>query len=561
MAHKRMREYCANKDRAGVRHGRVPFGTKREGSGYDARFVPNDDAPAVVRCLNLYASGLTYDSAAARLNAEGVPFRGRDGRPKRWGRESVRTVVGNVLHYVGYHVPNTGWDAKTDRIKLAGPEMGDYVDRWAAVLGARPSSAITPVIDRELANAVIERRYRNQHVGKPAKGRPFLLTPIVFWNGHRLHGRTRHYGRFYATHSERVMLDADHAEAFVLSKLAGLQFPPEMIQQVREMLMARMDASRLAALQARIEDAKRKLSTLADLYLDNRISRADYERKFAEFSAELRAAEAELAQPVEVERAMRMLGDLGGMLGQMTPEAQKRNLHRIFTRIELNDDGEAVRVEVKPWVRRAFEPILTSPPELTTNIMPKVGVNHNLWTRCSGGQQRCSAGLPASQAGQIPRIGFMVTDEVPRDLVTQQFANCAITGINANRVDSPIRPDPLETQSRQVGVLAPAAIGTLGAFAHFGGKARYMRRKLGVIRERYRFTLPVPCPAPQSLRRCNRPRASARFHRTSAAPAMHRSALLSAPACPHAELQLRPTARPLFLPYRSTSHQRRLLRA
>jgi len=83
-----------------------------------------------------------------------------------------------------------------------------------------------------------------------------------------------------------------------------------------EMLMARMDASRLAALQARIEDAKRKLSTLADLYLDNRISRADYERKFAEFNAELRAAEAELAQPVEVERAMRMLGDLGGMLAR-----------------------------------------------------------------------------------------------------------------------------------------------------------------------------------------------------------------------------------------------------
>jgi len=230
IARERMREYCANKDRAGVRHGRVPFGTKREGSGYDARFVPNDDAPAVVCCLNLYAGGLTYDSAAARLNAEGVPFRGRDGRPKRWGCET---------------------------------------------------------------------------------------------------------------------------------------------------LMARMDASRLAALQARIEDAKRKLSMLADLYLDKRISRADYERKFAEFSAELRAAEAELAQPVEVERAMRMLGDLGGMLGQMTPEAQKRNLHRIFTRIELNDQGEAVRVEVKPWVRRAFEPILTSPPELTTNIMPKVGVGHD----------------------------------------------------------------------------------------------------------------------------------------------------------------------------------------
>jgi hypothetical protein len=69
---------------------------------------------------------------------------------------------------------------------------------------------------------------------------------------------------------------------------------------------------------------------------------------------------------VEVEHAMRMLGDLGGMLGQMTPEAQKRNLHRIFTRIELNDQGEAVRVEVKPWVMRAFEPMLGSTPVYRT---------------------------------------------------------------------------------------------------------------------------------------------------------------------------------------------------
>ena len=100
---------------------------------------------------------------------------------------------------------------------------------------------------------------------------------------------------------------------------------------------------------------------------------------------------------------MRMLGDLGGMLGQMTPEAQKRNLHRIFTRIELNNDGEAVRVEVKPWVRRAFEPILTSPPELTTNIMPKVGVNHNLWTRCSGGLARWSR-MMLSQRCAYPSV-------------------------------------------------------------------------------------------------------------------------------------------------------------
>jgi len=63
------------------------------------------------------------------------------------------------------------------------------------------------------------------------------------------------------------------------------------------------------------------------------------------------------------ERSSRqILGNLGAMIGQMTPAAQKRNLHRIITRIELNDDGEAERVEVKPWVARAFEPLAGPAP-------------------------------------------------------------------------------------------------------------------------------------------------------------------------------------------------------
>ena len=49
-----------------------------------------------------------------------------------------------------------------------------------------------------------------------------------------------------------------------------------------------------------------------------------------------------------------MLADLGGMIGLMRPEMQKRNIHRIFTAIELDDEGEVVKVEVKPWVAQAF---------------------------------------------------------------------------------------------------------------------------------------------------------------------------------------------------------------
>lgn len=373
LARDRMRDYVAGKDRAGLRHGRTPFGTVRTGEGYEARFVPNEDAPAAVRCLQVYAAGLSYDTGAMQLNAEGVHFRGRDGAPKRWGRESVRTVIGNVLHYVGYHVPNSGWKAKTDRVRLKGE--GDHVDQWAAALGARRSEAITPIVDRSLANAVIERRYRNQTVGRPANERPYLLSPIVTWRGRRLKGLTRDFGRFYVTYGAGAMLNADKAEAFILGKLAGLQFPPEMVQRIREMLLRRVSAERLADLRGRVETANRRLSALADLFAAERIRREDYDRQFDELTRELRAAQAELARPTEVEQSLRMLADLGGMIGLMRPEVQKRNIHRIFTAIELDDDGKAVRVQVKPWVLRAFAEVgATIEAERTSLIMPKVGI-------------------------------------------------------------------------------------------------------------------------------------------------------------------------------------------
>jgi len=60
-------------------------------------------------------------------------------------------------------------------------------------------------------------------------------------------------------------------------------------------------------------------------------------------------------------------------------------VHRIFTAIELNDEGEAVQVSVKPWVSQAFAEVANamSDVEATTEgtathsmslILPKVGI-------------------------------------------------------------------------------------------------------------------------------------------------------------------------------------------
>ena len=87
--------------------GKPPFGQVRDGRGLFARIVGNTDTPAVIQCLEIYAGGKSYDEALVELNDSNIPFRDRAGLPSRWSRESVRTVVGNVLSYAGYFIPGT----------------------------------------------------------------------------------------------------------------------------------------------------------------------------------------------------------------------------------------------------------------------------------------------------------------------------------------------------------------------------------------------------------------------------------------------------------------------
>lgn len=349
IASQRMKERVAFKDSIGINHGKPPFGMVRVGAGNEARFVGNADAPAVLRCLELYAGGMSYDAAAERLNRDAVGFRARSGALTTWGRESVRTVVGNVLRYAGFHIPQDGYDAKANRVELG--DEGDHCDRWASKLGAWLSPAVEPIIPRQLANAVIERRHKNQLAGKPAT-QPFILSPVAHWNGRRLFGDGRLNGsRFYRTRQTGISIDAAKAEAAVVAKLSELNVTPETRDGVRMALLGRMSDTRMEAIRQRADEAERKKSTLLDLHLDGRISREDYNRRYDEAERIARAARSELSAPAEVEAAMDKLRDMALMMERSTAEQKKRIVCGTFERVELNEDGEIIAADWKPWAR------------------------------------------------------------------------------------------------------------------------------------------------------------------------------------------------------------------
>jgi len=346
MARDRMRERVATKDGLGINHGKPPFGMVRKGEGNSARFIATDDIGAVRQCLELYAGGMSYDEAAERLNRDAVPFRARHGGIAQWGRESVRTVVGNVLRYAGYHIPQTGYDAKANRVVLADGD-GDYCDRWAKALGAWASPAVDVVIERQLANGVIERRFKNQLSGRPAHI-TFLLTPIAFWNGYKLRGQSRSEGRVYRTYNAGVVIGADVAEEYLLTRIAHLKLTNEIREGVRQTLLARSSNERMQAIRQRLNEATEARRTLVDLLLAKRIDRADYDAQYTKLDEVIRICKRDIEAPAEVEAAMKMLFDVGSMIRLMTGEKQKRAIHTIFERVSLSVEGEIIAGDYRP---------------------------------------------------------------------------------------------------------------------------------------------------------------------------------------------------------------------
>lgn len=379
MARDRMKERVAAKDQAGVNHGKPPFGMVRVGKGIGARFIASPDIGTVIRCLELYAGGMSYDQAATRLNRDGLTFRDRAGQPCEFGRESVRTIVGNVLRYSGYHIPQMGYDAKANRVALA-DGVGDLCDRWARSINARRSPAVDVAIDRQLANAVIDRRHKNQYTGRPAQTAIYLLTPITSWRGRRLRGQALPSGRVYRTYGAGASFNADEVEREFLLKMKGLHLTNEVRAGIRQAMMMRVSESRMQMVEAKINEAKAQRATLLDLLLNKVIDREDYNERFTRLDHTIRMMEAEMRAPAEVETAMSQLSEICATVNEMMPHQQKRVIHTVFSRIGLNDDGDVAAVDWKPWARQMWGMIGVPTPE-NTNLAEGGGRTHTPITR------------------------------------------------------------------------------------------------------------------------------------------------------------------------------------
>ncbi len=365
LASQRLKHRVKQYRNRGIPWGTPPFGMCRVGTGLSAMLKANQDQLAAVAALKHFASGLSYDRASMKLNKDGLFFRDRDGQPRPFTRESVRTIVSNVLLYAGYLITAEGWTEKSTKIRLSGE--GTYLEQYIAACGGIRSPAIEPMIDADLANSVIERRINSKYFKVNDKNLVFLLSPIVWSKGKRLRGVNRSHKSVYISRGPGAYIDAAKAENNLIQMLRSIDFPPSMLSEIKRIMASQVSDERRASLKKEADRLAEQRQDLLQLYLQKQVNLNDYNLQFTRIEQALANIQAELEKPTAVEQTLSKISDIGSTIQLMSRDAQRRTIHRMFDRIELDEEGEVIGGSVKPWLQLALSEMAGILGDVTSN--------------------------------------------------------------------------------------------------------------------------------------------------------------------------------------------------
>ncbi|MFC2037342.1 recombinase family protein [Chloroflexota bacterium] len=343
----------------GIHWGFTPYGYDRDD---DTILVPNDDAPAVVRCCELYAQGsLSYLKVARKLNAEGYRWRDKQGQPAPFSRYAVRSILSNILIYAGWVPVGRGKDMQINDEAKTIAELAFVTD---AVQGQHE-----PIIKDELANRVLATRHKRKALGVRRDDYVYLLTPVLHCAtcGQPLRGKVGrrsgytycHRTRGKGCHHADGTFGAEALEGEVLQGL-DLKLPPMTIAAIRDSVESRMRSRpENSAIQDTIDALKKKRQRLRELYLMGEYEKDDYLLLRSDIMRELQGLERKLTgSDYPVESVLTRLDKLSDVLERGKRGQQKKVLGMLFESVSIDGEGTIKEVELQKWARPLFADLL-----------------------------------------------------------------------------------------------------------------------------------------------------------------------------------------------------------
>ena len=394
----RMRDAIEDIMGEGVYWGTTPKGLVRVGMGVRAelkrralrhdpelaRRLPHkeiDNTFEDIRLLVLLWSQRSYNVTAQELNRRGVRYYNRAGMPEQWDEARVRQVIGNVLVYCGYLIPKAGW-AKARAVKFEGE--GSLLQKLATAYHATRTTKIEPIFnpddpeDAALIEKVIAKKHLAQNTfirGRRVSGYPFLLTPLLYHGGQKLRAQLNNGFPTYATRiSPRISWNAEEIDNRLMDRLRGVSFPDAARHQIQGILEKRMDKERLLQLRAEREVLAKQLDSMLQLLISGDMKRDDYHRERGRREARINEIDAELNNAAGVQTAMEQLTTLGETLDKLAAQQKRIALHTMFETVEINTEGEIIKIAPRQWAKRAFADVIwaVKHSHLHNSVIPKM---------------------------------------------------------------------------------------------------------------------------------------------------------------------------------------------
>jgi site-specific DNA recombinase len=296
--------------------GPIPIGYEK---GADGALIPSADAPVVRRIFELYVTRQhSYTSIADDLNDAGwQTHETRTGRRGRFGRESIRTILGNPA-YIG--MVSSG--------------------------GVRYPGKHPPLVSETLfITAQAIRGERTTSHGSPIRQVNAWLTGVVWCSvcGAKLwhqFGNTRTQARYYRCSGvSRRTCNAPRARAVNIEGemeqiIQLLTIPPELVPQILAEAQ-RLNAQCTPAVEVR--DAAQELyaQQLKQAYNAGILTRSEYERKSRE--AQTKKDQTPGGVVFDAKRALERLADIPQLIAEATAQERLALVKSLFDRVWVQD--------------------------------------------------------------------------------------------------------------------------------------------------------------------------------------------------------------------------------